>query len=75
MKKATTNIYPGLRAKMSFYNHDVPDVAKILGMSNDSVRRRLKGNVEFELTEIKKLMKTYNCGFDDLFNSNPHYKN
>jgi hypothetical protein len=75
VRKTITNVYPGLRAKMSFYNHDVPEIAKILGMSNDSVRRRLKGNVEFELTEIKKLMKTYRCGFDDLFDTNLHYKN
>lgn len=77
MKKPTTNIYPGLRAKMSFFGHDVPKLAEVLKMSNDSVRRRLKGNVEFELTEIKELMRVYNCTFDELFNSNPnsHYKN
>ena len=75
MRKTITNIYPGLRAKMSFYNHDIEAMAEILGMSNDSVRRRLKGNVEFELTEIKKLMKIYNCKFEDLFSLNSHYKN
>lgn len=75
MKKSTINIYPGLRAKMSFYGHDISKLAEILKISNDSVRRRLKGNVEFELTEIKELMKMYNCTFDELFNSTPHFKN
>ncbi len=75
LKKSTINIYPGLRAKMSFYGHDIQKLAETLKISNDSVRRRLKGNVEFELTEIKKLMKEYNCTFDELFNSEPNYKN
>lgn len=69
MKKPTTNIYPGLRSKMAFNNHDVSTIAELLKISNDSVRRRIRGNVEFELTEIKKLMKFYDCSFDDLFKS------
>ena len=67
MAKPLVNIFPKLRAKMGFNNHSTADLAEVLGISEDSVRRRLRGEVEFELQEIVKLILFYNCTFEDLF--------
>lgn len=67
MAKALKNIYPGLRAKMSYANEDARDIAGILNMSDDSVRRRISGRAEFGLTEIKTLIEHYDSSFEELF--------
>lgn len=67
MAKALKNIFPGLRAKMSYANEDVKDLSDILNMSDDSIRRRLSGRAEFELTEIKRLIEHYDSSFEELF--------
>ena len=67
MAKALRNIFPGLRAKMSYANEDVNDLANLLDKSDDSVRRRLSGRAEFELTEIKRLIEHYDISFEELF--------
>lgn len=67
MAKALRNIFPGLRAKMSYANEDVNDLANLLDKSDDSVRRRLSGRAEFELTEIKRLIEHYDSSFEELF--------
>lgn len=67
MAKPLINIFPKLRAKMGYNNHSTADLAIILEISEDSVRRRLRGEVEFGLPEIVKLLKFYNCTFEDLF--------
>ena len=66
-RKKASNVYPGLASKMAFMGHDNYKLAEILNISYDSVLRRLSGEVEFELTEIKKLMKVYDASFDTLF--------
>ena len=40
MAKALINIYPGLRASMSFNGDDTETLSKILNISNDTTRRR-----------------------------------
>ena len=67
MAKALKNIFPGLRAKMSYANEDARDLADLLDMSDDSVRRRLSGRADFELTELKKLIEHYSSSFEELF--------
>lgn len=67
MAKALKNIYPGLRAKMSYANEDVRDLANLLEKSDDSVRRRISGRADFELTEIKRLIEHYDSSFEELF--------
>lgn len=69
MKKAKPPVFPGLAAKMAANGHDDEFLAEYLGHSVDYVRRRKHGQVEFDLPDIKKLMKLYNCGFCDLFGS------
>lgn len=67
MAKALKYIYPGLRSRMAFKNEGAEELSKVLGLSPDSIRRRLSGRADFELTEIKVLMKHYECSFSDLF--------
>lgn len=67
MAKVLRNIYPGLRAKMSFAGESTEDISKIMGISNDSTRRKLRGQTYFDLEQIKKLTDHYGCTFDELF--------
>lgn len=69
MSKTLIVMYPRLEAKRAYNGHTTKIYAEILDMSEDSVRRRLRGEVEFELSEIRKLMDLYHCSFDDLFGS------
>lgn len=67
MAKTLIVIYPELEAKRAYNGHTTKTYAEILNMSEDSVRRRLRGEVEFELSEIKRLMDFYHCSFEELF--------
>lgn len=69
MKKLVV-IYPGLEAKRAYNGETTHDIAQILGMSVDSARRRLRGETEFDLGDIKKLMKHYKSTFEELFGRN-----
>lgn len=66
-KQRSLNIYPGLAAQMAYHYHDNRKLAALLGISYDSVLRRLNGSIDFELSEIKRLMETYKVSFDELF--------
>ncbi|MFN6432776.1 hypothetical protein EUCA11A_10500 [Eubacterium callanderi] len=67
MAKQLKNVFPGLEEKMFYSKHDSAYLAKKLNISPCSVRRRLNGQVEFELSEITALMNIYNCSFEELF--------
>lgn len=67
MPKPLINIYPGLRASMSFFGDDTETLSKLLSLSNDTVRRRLRGEREFEVGEIKVLSQRYTKTFEELF--------
>lgn len=67
MAKILINIYPGLRSKMSYKGDDTETLSEALKISKDSTRRRLRGESEFDLNEIKILMDRYECSFEDLF--------
>mgnify|MGYP000783667002 CR=1 FL=1 len=67
MAKTLIVVYPKLEAKRAYNGHTTKTYAEILNISEDSVRRRLRGEVEFELSEITKLMNFYHCTFEDLF--------
>lgn len=69
MRKRIKNIFPGLEIHMSYRLHDHHKLASLLGLSHESVIKRLSGEVEFELVEIKKLMKEYRSSFDNLFDT------
>lgn len=67
MAKTLIVVYPELEAKRGYHGHTTKTYAELLDISEDSVRRRLRGEVEFELSEIIKLMTLYHCTFEDLF--------
>lgn len=67
MAKALVNIYPGLRASMSFNGDDTEVLSKILNISKDTTRRRLRGEREFEVGEIQILTRRYGKTFEELF--------
>lgn len=68
MKKLVV-IYPKLEAKRAYHGETAHDIATLLGVSDDSARRRLRGEVEFDLSDIEKLMKHYESTFEELFGS------
>ena len=59
--------YPSLKGEMAKRGVKPGDLAELLEMSEESVRRRLRGEVEFDLTEIVKIMKFFGCKFSELF--------
>lgn len=67
MAKTLINIYPGLRASMSFNGDDTETLSKILNISNDTTRRRLRGEREFDVGEIQILTRRYGKTFEELF--------
>lgn len=67
MSKQLIVKYPRLEAKRAFFGHTTKTIAELLEISEDSVRRRLRGDVEFELSEIIKLITFYECTFEELF--------
>ena len=69
MRKKIINIFPGLETHMLYRLHDYRKLASILDISHESVLKRLSGEVEFELSEIKKLMREYRTSFDNLFDT------
>lgn len=67
MAKESINIFPKLRGKMAENNDTVDDLVKCLKISDDSVRRRLKGEKDFELSELIVLANRYQTTIDELF--------
>ena len=67
MAKALVNIYPGLRASMSYNGDDTETLSKILHISHDTARRRLRGEREFDIGEILILTRRYRKTFEELF--------
>jgi transcriptional regulator with XRE-family HTH domain len=66
MKKLIV-IYPKLEAKRAYHGETAHDIAVLLGVSDDSARRRLRGEVELDLSDIEKLMNHYESTFEELF--------
>ena len=69
MAKTLVNIYPGLRASMSYNGDDTETLSKLLNISNDTARRRLRGDREFYIGEILILTHRYGKTFEELFGS------
>lgn len=67
MAKTLVNIYPGLRASMSYNGDDTETLSKILNISGDTARRRLRGEREFDIGEILILTHRYGKTFEELF--------
>ena len=67
MAKPLIVTFPKLKAKMAFNGTTVKDLSGVLDISEDSVRRRLRGGVEFTESEIVALIMFYRCPFEELF--------
>jgi transcriptional regulator with XRE-family HTH domain len=50
----------------------VHSISELLGISYDSVYRRVRGEKELTLEELKKICEAYNISVDDLFNLKSH---
>lgn len=44
-----------------------PVIAEGIGMNDQAFRRRMNGEVEFDLSEIFKICSFLNCEFSDIF--------
>ena len=60
-------IFPLIKGEMAKRGVKVCDLAEVLDESEDSVRRRLRGEVEFDLREIVIMMRYFQRTFDELF--------
>jgi hypothetical protein len=60
------NSYCGLMAER---NDNVDDIVSILGISDDSVRRTLKGERDFTLTEVIAMVEEAASTLDSIFTS------
>ena len=67
MAEKQTVLFPGLRGEMAKKGVSVRGLAEVLDTSEDSIYRRLKGIVEFDLSEIVKILAFFNCSFEKLF--------
>ena len=67
MAEKQTVLFPGLRGEMAKKGVSVRDLAEVLDTSDDSIYRRLNGIVEFDLSEIVKILAFFNCSFEKLF--------
>lgn len=67
MARKLVAAFPKLEAKRAYNSETAQDIAEILGTSVDGARRRLRGDVEFDLSDIQKLMIHYNSTFEELF--------
>lgn len=60
-------IFPNLIAEMAKKSESLQSLATELGLSYQSLSKRLQGVKSFELPEITLLMKHYNKSFEYLF--------
>ena len=67
MAKCIKVKFPSLKGEMAKRGISVSDLAEVLDSSEDSVRRRLRGDVEFDLTEIIKILDYFQSTFEELF--------
>lgn len=61
------NIFPKLRGKMAECDDTVEDLALVLNLNKETIRRKLKGQSQFVLDELFTLSEKYNIAVDELF--------
>lgn len=71
MPKPLTNVYPKLRANMAEKNDTVRVLSEILSVSNDTVRKSLRGERDFLLPEARTLSQRYGQPIEILFEPDP----
>ena len=66
-QKIKTPKFPKLEGVLASRGIPTPVLANGIEMSDQAVRRRLNGDVEFSLDEIVKLCSFLKCDFSDIF--------
>lgn len=59
--------YPKIRGKRSELHLSQEDVAKELSITVKTYNLKENGKSEFTLEEVRKLLKLFNCNFEDIF--------
>ena len=59
--------YPNLLAEMARRGEGQKALAKLLGMSLSSISRRLRGEVDWNIGEIKTICKHFGMDYNQLF--------
>lgn len=63
-------IYPNIIAEMARHGDNLKTLSKKLDMNYQTLSSRLRGNKNFELPEIHRLISEYGCNFEILFAKN-----
>ena len=59
--------FPKLEGVLASRGISYPVVAKGIGMNDQAFRRRMNGEVNFDLDEVFELCFFLNCNFSDIF--------
>ncbi len=59
--------YPKIRGKRCELHLSQEDVAKELSITVKTYNLKENGKSEFTLEEVRKLLKLFNCNFEDIF--------
>lgn len=62
--------YPGLVAEMARNGDKQKSLAKLLGISEPSISKRLSGKKEWSIGEIEKICEHYDKDYYELFKNN-----
>lgn len=66
-QKFKTPKFPKLEGVLASRGIGYPVIAEAIGMNDQAFRRRMSGQVNFDLEEIFKLCSFLNCDFSDIF--------
>lgn len=66
-QKIKTPKFPKLEGLLASRGISYPVIAEEIGMNDQAFRRRMIGEVNFDLEEIFKLCFALNCEFSDIF--------
>lgn len=56
-----------LKAKRAEHGYTQAKVAELLNISTSSYIHKENGDTQFSLDEVKRLLKIFNCQFEDIF--------
>ena len=67
------NIFPELRSRLALKRYTTKDLANLLNLGEVAIKRRLRGEKDFELSEMKTLSTELNTSMDSLFITDEEY--
>lgn len=65
--KMNKKTYANLRAEIARNGDTLNTLSEVLGVSVGSISKRLSGDIEWTISEIKILCDRYNKSFEELF--------